>query len=248
MTIGIFNRKGRLFLTMLLNCYNCYIPFMNVSVVVKLPKISNSDVISSEQITIVEPHSRYGNVDLDELAIINGIVLKEKPKKIFEIGTFDGKSTLNIAYHLEDDGQIYTLDLPEKEFNKIVELGHLDHLRTGITVRAEKIMKTELKCKNRIKRLYGDSLTFDFKPFYNSIDFVFVDGDHNYNYAFNDSEIALKLIGLKGGVILWHDYRNNVGVVSAIESTLKIHPDLNIYHIEGTSLAYCKILPSDVEA
>jgi predicted O-methyltransferase YrrM len=200
----------------------------------------------NEIITIVEPQGDDGNIDLDELAIINAIVQKENPQKIFEIGTFDGRTTLNMSFSSKDNCKIYSLDLKKEQLDKTkFELGNYDKKLVDKDIYGERILKSELKYKNKIKLLYGDSAIFDFTPFYDSIELVFVDGAHDYRNALNDSETALKLIGNLTGVIIWHDYKNGVPVVNAIEAFRRRHPALNIYHINGTSLAYCKIIQSD---
>ena len=51
----------------------------------------------------------------------------------------------------------------------------------------------------------GDSATFDFSPFYQEIDLIFIDGSHQYNYVKVDSENAFKMLR-PGGVIIWDDY------------------------------------------
>ncbi len=99
----------------------------------------------------------------------------------------------------------------------------------------------EFPAKRKITQLLGDSGKFDFSPYYNLIDFIFIDGAHDYNYVLNDSEIALKLLRERKGIILWHDYRTGIEVVRAIETYQKRHPDLNIYHVKDTNLAYLKI-------
>ena len=52
-----------------------------------------------------------GNMAPHELETVASIVATVKPKRIFEIGTFDGRTTLNMALNAPD-AQIYTLDLP----------------------------------------------------------------------------------------------------------------------------------------
>lgn len=239
-TFGTFTRKGRSFLINLLNFYN--VSFMQVSIVTKLPLISQDSVIGKEKVEIIEPVAKDGNVTLEELAIINGIVKRENPNKIFEIGTFDGRTTINMAYNSNDNCKIYTLDLAKEQLGKTkYEINDYDRTLIDKDISGERIRKTNLKCKNKITQLYGDSATFDFRPFYNSIDLIFIDGGHDFQNAFNDSKTALELVRKAKGIMLWHDYKNNMPVVNAIESLKKINPELKIYHIEGCNLAYCKV-------
>ena len=48
-------------------------------------------------IKMLEPQSANGNVTVFELFAINFITAARSPKVIFEIGTFDGRTTLNMA-------------------------------------------------------------------------------------------------------------------------------------------------------
>lgn len=70
--------------------------------------------------------------------------------------------------------------------------------------------------EKKIIQLYGDSARFDFRDFYDLLDFVFVDGAHSYEYAKFDSETAFKLIDSRG-FILWHDYGSWPRVITALE-------------------------------
>ena len=56
-----------------------------------------------------------GNVSLMELILINSLIAKRNPANAFEVGTFDGRTTLNLAINTRENAVIYTLDLPPKE-------------------------------------------------------------------------------------------------------------------------------------
>jgi hypothetical protein len=47
---------------------------------------------------------------------------------------------------------------------------------------------------NRIIQLYGNSATFEFAPYRDTIDLAFVDGSHSYDYVISDSRNALQLL------------------------------------------------------
>ena len=239
MTVGLFIRKGRRFLATILNLYG--VTCLTRQPSVRLPRISHNRVIQDAPVEIIEPHSKDGNVRLDELAIINGIIKKENPGRIFEIGTFDGRTTLNMAYSSRDDCEIFTLDLPGDDVDRTkYEIGHYDKTLIDMQISGERITKSDLACKNKIRQLTGDSATFDFTPYYNTVQLVFIDGAHNYTYVLEDSETALRLIGNGEGVILWHDYKDDFPVAKAIVALMRVYPDLKIFNIQETSLAYCK--------
>lgn len=77
--------------------------------------------------------------------------------------------------------------------------------------------------KGKIHIFEGDSGTFDFSPFYNKIDLVFIDASHTFDYCYNDSKIALKML-VKGGIVIWHDYNKvkyNPGVTEALNTLIR---------------------------
>ena len=99
----------------------------------------------------------------------------------------------------------------------------------------------EFPAKSKITQLLGDSGKFDFSPYHTSIDLVFIDGSHDFDYVINDSEIALKLLRNGKGIILWHDYRAGIEVVRAMEAFKQRHPELEIFHVRDTNFAYLKV-------
>jgi hypothetical protein len=53
-----------------------------------------------------------GNITPSELMIIAAFVKQRQPAVCFEIGTFDGRTTENMAANQPADGKCFTLDLP----------------------------------------------------------------------------------------------------------------------------------------
>ena len=138
------------------------------------------------------------NVRLDEEVILGLAVQELKAKQIFEIGTFNGQTTKRLAEAGGIDASVYTLDVSPAEvdaFNISYFKGH----QIG-----EKFRGTPVE--SRVTQLTGDSMTFDFSPYFGKMDFVFVDAAHTYRSGIVDSRTALKLVR-PGGVIFWHDFR-----------------------------------------
>jgi predicted O-methyltransferase YrrM len=159
------------------------------------------------------------------------------PKTIFEIGTFNGRTTINLAHFSPEDATVYTLDLPKADIDKAkfgIEEGDRAYVdKNTIGDRYQKNAK-------KITQLYGDSATFDFSPYYGKIDFVFVDGSHSAPYAQSDTEEAFKMVK-EGGVILWHDYGVWRGVTQVLNRYYKKDTRFKtIKHIENTCFVYYK--------
>jgi predicted O-methyltransferase YrrM len=158
-----------------------------------------------------------------ELITINKIVKAFSPKRLFEIGTFDGRTTLNLAVNSKKTAKVYTIDLPKKENPKTSlplyegkEASDFVYIKMKET--GKRFMKSELR--HKVVQLYGDSAKFDFKPFYKSMDFVFVDGSHSKYYVENDTEVAMKLLK-PNGIIMWHDYGIWKDVTETLDSFFK---------------------------
>lgn len=217
---------ARLFLTRIANRQELKIPF-----------------IAEEQLGIdtivvqtVENKLVDGNISKTELRILSRIVAKQKPNTIFEIGTFDGRTTVNMARCAPDNAKVYTLDLPKQDIAKTKfplyssgysDLKYINKEESGARWRGKEESK-------KIIQLFGDSATFDYSQFFRQMDFVFVDGSHARDYVCNDTEVAFQLVG-DHGTIVWHDY----GVWEDVSEVLNDYFDRdwrfrNARHIRGT--------------
>jgi hypothetical protein len=193
------------------------------------------DAITSPLTPVVLPipETSEGSVTLLELTVLARLVRERQPARIFEIGTFDGRTTCALAANAPEASHTYTLDLPPGEATQFdvesKERRFIDKPMSGRLFR-------EQPFSARITQLHGDSGTFDFSRY--TASFVFVDGSHAYDYVINDSEHALGLLAGAGGVIVWHDYGEWHGVTRALD---KLHLTdsrfANLRRVRGTSLA-----------
>jgi predicted O-methyltransferase YrrM len=207
-----------------------------------LPKVEISTLFDARdfQLNFLEPRTSDGNVSGFELFALNSLVRKHSPGALFEFGTFKGRTTLNLAANSTPEARIYTLDLPHSKLQSLqYNLEQIEKKYVEKPVSGEVFSQRPEALK--ITQLFGDSAKFDYTPFFNQIDFVFVDASHAYDYVVNDSQIALKLLRNGRGVILWHDYGCPhwwPGVTRALDELQKnSKPFENLVQIEGTSLA-----------
>lgn len=187
----------------------------------------------------METGKANGNVRISELAVLaNCAANAEGDGNVFEIGTFDGRTTLNLALNLRGKGKVFTLDLPPDEATIYdIEKGErhfVDKPASGARYQAakESIPDTVM----RIEQLHGDSAAFDYSEYEGTCALVFVDGSHAYDYAKSDTETAMKLIRA-GGIIVWHDYGVWKGVTRYLEE-LEVAEKLGLRSIFGTSLVF----------
>jgi predicted O-methyltransferase YrrM len=168
------------------------------------------------------------NMDPIEQYYLGAIAQVRRPQKIFEIGTFDGATSLFLA-RVVPDARIYTLDLPQEDLaDKKLALGRA-HARAasrfGSTAEAD-----------RITQLYGDSREFDFSPYYDKIDLVIVDGSHEADCVIPDTENALRMVA-PGGMVVWDDYvPRRSSLVAAVDNAAKRH-GLLIIRLRDTGFA-----------
>ena len=156
------------------------------------------------QSEIISYNESLGDIKRMQIAISQCYFLElitkiSKSKKVLEIGTFTGLSTLSIALGLPEDGTIIALDknsetnIKAKEFFKKAEQDK--KIKTIINPALDTL--NELKKENSI------------------FDIIFIDADkENYKYYYNKSFDLLK----RGGLmiidnVLWHgevaDEKNN---------------------------------------
>jgi len=207
----------------------------------RLPEISWKSCTNSHMPRIWEHQKENGNVRVSELGIISALAMDcGDGTNLFEIGTFDGRTTLNLALNSSPRCQVYTLDLPPDLKTKFeIEKGErhmVDKPKPG--TRIEKIRSLHPAAMARIHQLHGDSAVFDFTPYEDSCSLVFVDGSHAYAYAQSDTRAAMKIVR-KGGMIIWHDYGIWEGVTKALED-LEKREGCGLGNICGTSLVYWK--------
>lgn len=211
----------------------------------RLREASVESVIgASREVTLASLESVDGNVTDRELVVLNGVVRASQAKSIFEFGTFDGRTTRNLAANLPADGRVWTIDLPQSSITDLAmpidrqELKYVEKEQSG-----ERYRYTPEE--GRIVQLYGDTGTYDFSRLFGSFDFVFVDASHAYRYVINDSLIALELLRQNGGIIAWHDYGRWDGVTRAIHDLQNHHPYFrDVVKVQGTTLALLQVGPS----
>src|SRR5437879_12273380 len=78
-----------------------------------LPEVQWTELIPSKLAVAVRERDSAvdGNVSAHELEIIAKLVKLTDPCVLFEIGTFDGRTTLNLAAHSREGTPVHTMDL-----------------------------------------------------------------------------------------------------------------------------------------
>lgn len=208
----------------------------------RLPTVSIAGITSDETpVCLPEPISVEGNATLLELLVLARLVKERQPRSLFEIGTFDGRTTMVLAANAPDDARVCTLDLPA---------GHstahsLDPAEQHLVEKPSSGARISGAPAQRVTQLYGDSATFDFSTY--ACDFVFVDASHAYEYVLNDSRKALEMTREAHGLIVWHDYGEWEGVTRALNELSREAEFSGLRWIEGTTLAILDSRPAGPE-
>ena len=203
----------------------------------RLPVVDWSDVFSARPIYLVETQKRAGNVAVGELAVLATAAAAIAPKsEIVEIGTFDGRTTLNMAINAPANIEIITLDLPPDAPTQF-ELATGERTFVDKPAPGERFRRASPPWSAhaaKISQILGDSATYDWSRHIGRAGLVFVDGSHAYDYALSDSATALRLIANKG-LVIWHDYGVWEGVTRALDE-IETKNCLGLRRIRGTSL------------
>jgi Methyltransferase domain len=233
-TIGLFRKKYR---TLIYDIWMMVCP--QVFTKRYVPSVAITSLVSNAaSLHLCEQgDDAVGNISLEELFVLVELLRTCQPTTCFEIGTYDGRTALNMAANTPEDAVIYTLDLPREEIDStLFPLDPLDLVVVKKETSGARYRGTEWEYK--IQQLYGDSAAFDYTPYQGNIDFVFVDGSHTYDYVLSDSRQAMTLLRNGQGIILWHDYSNIYSVQKAINYLQATDSRFaGIRHIEGTRFA-----------
>ena len=232
-TLGIFSRRNRFLIFQIARHFG----WKQGTEEERIPILPLAAVLDCHlNLTLLEPLGEGGNVTLLELMVISSLARGARPPVAFEIGTFDGRTTLNLAANLPADGHVFTLDLPRSDLRETkFDLAPGESAFVAKDASGLKFTGTDLA--PRITQLYGDSATFNFRSYAGRMGLVFVDGSHAFEYVQQDTTTALNLAA-GSGVILWHDYQQDWrDVIRALNEFAATDPRCaNLRRIEGTSL------------
>ena len=171
--------------------------------------------------------SMYEALALGSLARLSGA------RRVFEFGTYRGISSSQLALNLAAEGKLLTLDLPASPSPLKFDIKDADEIRIAREKVKGDLIPAELLPK--VEFLHSDSAQFDERPYASSMDLVFVDGAHNFDYVQNDSTKGWCMLK-PGGFMVWHDCRAQTPDVVRFLLNSSYSPR----QIAGTSLAFAR--------
>ena len=148
-------------------------------------------------------------------------ILTKKPKFFLEVGVFHGVTARNVCellYQIHgNDFQYIGLDLfemtnentleviPNTEFSNPLKKFYFKFIKKQDPYSILAVQDLLKKFKNNVNLIKGNSNTILKKIDMSKIDFVFLDGGHNYETVLNDLNCCNEVIK-NNGVILCDDY------------------------------------------
>lgn len=176
-------------------------------------------MLGSISIPIGVIHQESHHANHTDMIYVCGMASAASAGRIFEFGTYRGQTTCGLAAVCRD-AKIYTLNLPPDDDPRYAPF-------IGMYIASS-------PDRERITQIFSDSQTFDTTPYRESMDYIFIDGDHSYEGVKNDTEKALQLLK-PGGIIVWHDYAaKSPGV---LEYLSEFSQDRPLFRIRKTCLA-----------
>lgn len=189
-----------------------------------------------EQTAIRLPSGVFGDggTSAEEVAVLATATLLLRPRKIFEIGTFNGKTTAALILNSEPGTEILSLDLPPMADT---EASNIASDRYLIDARRVAQCVYDMGLEDRFEQVFCNSLEFDESPHADSVDFAFIDGGHELRHVQSDTEKVARMLTDRG-VVFWHDYGGK-GVLRPLSMYLEsLSASVPVYRVDRTSLAW----------
>ena len=169
------------------------------------------------------------SIELDELCVLVIVARFLRPKRILEIGTFDGNTTLNLAANT--DAQVVTVDVPPGTSIALLKKGDVSNVRSeerGVQFQGHPLA-------SRIQQVFGDSGTMDWSSLGEPFDLIYLDGCHTSTYVHSDTQNALRML-TPGGTIVWHDY-----TWRSVSKVIDSYAKHGVRVIQGTRFAVLRV-------
>jgi hypothetical protein len=183
------------------------------------------------KVSLLDLGSRPGGTTFFETYLMACLIKSLGARTVFEFGTFEGRTTLQLALNAPEEATIYTLDLPECSPATRFDLAYpKEACSRRLPIGGLFQQRAE---SGKIMQLLLDSADVDFEPFRGKVDFVFIDADHGMSYVKSDSENAFSMLSPQG-VILWHDYGGRWPDVPRY--LREVAGKKKLFHLDGTSL------------
>lgn len=164
-----------------------------------------------------------------ELAVLVALCRRSGAGKVVEFGCQDGGTAKVLLDACGGIDKYIGIDLPAGE-RPVLELQHTEVPQVpGLKASVDKRFRLILKDSNTLSLYDVDDA-----------DFVFIDGGHDYLTVLSDTQLAMEMVGLRGGgVIVWHDYNHHPEIcVKRVVDELNEKNGGRIVLVDGTWLCF----------
>lgn len=191
----------------------------------ELAVASIDSLVPAVSVELLEVSHNPWNTTLFEQCALARIARHVGPQRIFEFGTYDGRTCVNLLINSPVTAFATTIDLPPGVGDANAE--------RGVRLANDRI-------KGRVLQLFGDCRTYDFSAYSKQMDLVFIDAGHGYDSARADTASAMKMVSDRGWIV-WHDYAGIFpGVTRAVDELARdVRSGRRFVQVEGSSLAVC---------
>jgi glycosyltransferase involved in cell wall biosynthesis/tetratricopeptide (TPR) repeat protein len=177
-----------------------------------------------------------GYTRADDTRAVLTLLVHARPKRVLEIGTALGHMTANFTRWTSDDAQVFTIDL----------VRGMNRARPGAFEQEVEVpwhsewgrFANEFGTAYKAFFITADTMTYDLGRLA-PLEFVFVDGAHDFEHVVNDSRKAYEALAV-GGWLVWHDFGSTVPWVKAREAVESIGFEEAVVHVEGTEVAFLR--------
>lgn len=177
-----------------------------------------------------------GGTSVEELAVLSAVTSLLQPRKVFEIGTYNGKTTSAFILNSEPGTEIISLDLPNDQAPASSD-SNLPSDRGLIATRQLGQCIREMGLEGRYNQVLCNSLEFDSAPHANSVELAFIDGAHELRYVKSDTE-KVATMSTNEAMVFWHDYGGK-GIFRPLTRYLdSLSRSAPIHRVAGTTLAW----------
>ena len=224
-------RKPELLRTYISFCLRKYDDLMENGLPTKTP-LRELEPGDWETLTIPAQFQTGGGTTAREMLILAAVTKALRPRRIFEIGTYNGRTTAVLIMNAPRDCEVLTLDLPP-----IVNSaeGYISSDLELIGNRETERYLKRARLRHRYQQIYTDSMQLEPDPYRDSVELGFIDGAHALEYVKNDTEKMAVMMGDRG-FVFWHDYGGR-GEFRPLSRYLESLP-IQLYRIRDTSLAW----------
>ena len=157
-----------------------------------------------------------------ELSVLEALIRRYDVKSVLEIGVNKGETAKRLLDANNGIERYMGIEITEAAIDTMNPHQRAERVRAG------KDVGVEARKDRRFKTFISTGGSRDFQSVA-KYDLVFIDGNHAYEYAKFDSELARKL---DAKVIVWHDYGTEPGVTKAVDE------EKDVIRVLRTKVAY----------